>query len=140
MNLQMSMEMWQVCVVCGQSIHDHDRTCAIGILKEAVERIERNFLECSECSLWAVDVNKADFYECRECHAQFTASFLSPCGDATDQATHPRRLLRKKNEDIVAVALLPKKGDGRFGCDKLLDDLRQRRDAAVREAKNRKQG
>ena len=123
MRMSMNLRMVQSCCICEQSVEEHAPDCELGIL----EKLLRNQIsyECPLCHK-SVSLNCLDFYECRDCHAQFSRTPLygEPihCGVKVFLLTE---------SEALSVFVLAEKGKGEFKSDKAIaraeEALRQKR-------------
>lgn len=106
------------CPNCTGTIDEHDRGCPRGFLIGL--RTRQKHLECPTCSAREVGVNKDDYYECRSCGTQYTASGHGAPDDAE------RKVLIDGGVPIP-VLVIPHKGQGNFPLDdaiaKAVEDL-----------------
>jgi hypothetical protein len=79
---------------------------------------KRIILSCPRCSKTAIEINTSDFFECRKCHTQYSAS-ITP-GHITATLPHTR-LIDWDRDDVVPVAILPERGEGKFRFDRMID-------------------
>lgn len=130
MNLGMNlgMNLYCLCTICGESIEDHAPSCPELRCKELADRMSH--IECPHCYKGTVEVNRGDYYECRKCHTQFTS------GEAVighDPATLERTALIDYDENrVIPVLILPEKGHGEIRIDILLKEAVKVRNKARR--------
>lgn len=104
------------CGVCGAA-NGHRRGCSVAAMRKLQER--NVFLGCPKCD-GKVGLNKDDYYECRSCHAQ-----LSTSGLVDGEGLEEMILVDHKNDKVITVFVLERKGKGEFPIDQAIDDLRK---------------
>lgn len=112
--------MIQECTLCGQSSANHAANCPVGALERLRE--EQLFIECPKCHKSEVGVNKSDFFECRNCHAQFTSGSYA----GSKLGTGEKVVLDVPGQDMAFCFVLQEKGDGNFPLDKRVEAARKR--------------
>jgi hypothetical protein len=97
-----------ICSICEQDMSDHDRSCPQRAI-EAIYKTEMH-INCPNCHKKnGIALNKNDFFECRDCHSQFSSS---PIGDGKKIF-----LMDKDKDDFIQVINLAEKGEGKFLID-----------------------
>ena len=111
--------------ICGSNSDEHAPGCPQAALKGLV--IRQRHIPCPKCDHLAVDVNAMDYYECRNCHRQFTIADML--------AGNPERLFidDPKKSDICVVVEFPNKGKGDFPLDREISKARAAYEKAVRK-------
>jgi len=105
------------CQVC-RSYDGHTPDCPQVILESLLDRQVR--ISCPVCHSNAVDVNAHDFYECRNCHTQFSRGAYSQ-----HSKSEIVWLDDPNKEDLVTFVVLLDKGDGQFPIDQRIETMRK---------------
>ena len=116
--MNMSMSSGQRIIVrcmCGGTRDNHEPGCPQERLNNLVT--QQRHIRCPKCGHPAVGVNDDDFYECRDCHTQYTIANMFENAER-EFLDDPRA------SDIRAVQVHPLKGTGKFRLDKLIDEAR----------------
>lgn len=129
MGMRMSMGCYQIvqCCYCGQSVSDHADGCPQG----RVEAAQNLFLciECPKCGKYTVEVNDGDFYECRECHTQYTTF-------GYDMSWEQKWLYSRG--EMIKVLVHPNRGSGIFPVDENFRRIREAFELVRRQRKRRR--
>lgn len=126
--MRMEMRQDQECVICKRLIgtEDHAEDCLQRRVEELLER--QFYVRCPECGRGQVGVNALDYFECRACHVQFSASSICAGEDpATLKSTY---LPARDGDDYIRVLVMKTPGEGRFPLDERVEQLAKERDAA----------
>lgn len=118
-----------VCDYCGNSVSAHQQGCPAGAYERAQEAL-RN-IPCPLCKKGYVEVNESDFYECRECHGQFTTALM-------DETWPETRLWDHQANWPIKVLVMPDKGQGKFPVLDNLERVRLQLQLARRRRKKTK--
>ena len=117
------------CSVCG-AYDGHEPDCPKARLEALLE--EQYMIPCPKCNANRVDINSHDYYECRDCHTQFSrAAHHGQEGLEVVYLDDPR------NGDLVPASVLPIKGDGKFHIDQLIEQARKDVQIARRKQRRR---
>lgn len=117
MSLGMSMRQIQRCTACGESVEEHTNDCPHKLIQAVLKR--QRHINCARCYKPTVDVNADDFYECRECHTQYTTSLVG------GEKLRETFLLDYEQNDIINVRVMNEPGRGEFPMDWQLETLSQ---------------
>lgn len=114
----LSFRHMQLCSLCDEDINDHASGCPCRLAEEYARR--RISARCGECR-GTVEINSDDFYECKKCHVQFSASELGN-GDLKEKRVLLVNVWREGSleEDAVTVVKMPELGRARFPVDEAL--------------------
>lgn len=115
MKLSIGIGIQVTCNYCGESMANHASSCPLGKLEDADRR--RRFYGCPCCKAAAVDRNDSDYFECRDCHRQFTRCAL---GDDVGE-----RMYLELDDDFYPVIALPTLGKGIFPSDIFFNNARE---------------
>src|SRR3990172_7183386 len=102
MGMSLSMRQIQECVLCGESVEEHRDDCPQKMLDGLVAM--RRHITCGHCHKPAVGLNRNDFFECRECHTQFTSGILM--GEDLEKTV----LFDYEQNEVINVFVLKEKG------------------------------
>src|SRR3989338_4808574 len=106
MGMNQRIKIAAPCQDCGQT-EGHAEDC----LGQRLERLlpQRHHMKCPACDRQAVDVNDKDWWECRNCHVQFSSSGLV-------DAPNPEMVVLQDNKEdkSFVVYQLTKPGQGIF--------------------------
>lgn len=121
MNLGLHIHI--LCQACGKPWDEHEPECPRGKIIRLMDT-EEIHAKCPLCR-GALAVNTSDFFECRECHAQFCTGY----GGGVDPDEAPQHfLLGGIGQDFGCldgkkVVELPDKGTGEFRLDRAVEAL-----------------
>jgi len=135
LGLGISMTLRLECVCCGQSMDEHTEECPQGRIDKLLDN--RQLARCCKCSGRSrfVEVNQEDFWECRNCHTQYSSSGVC---DGHDPDKLERVILLTTKDEVLDVAVLPTKGSGKFKIDMMLEPLIKLRNKFRRAAARKK--
>lgn len=126
MRLQQRCRQIIECGLCGGNIGDweehHEAHPECPHAKIGKLLAERKQYGCPVCpGRSTVDLNVGDFFECRQCRTQFSASDIVIGGDTG--IAKPAFLI---DADLAAIPVhvMKQKGDGVFRSDQILDSLK----------------
>ena len=119
---QLKLNQVMRCAICDVSDDQHEPSCPQGRI-EALESAKKN-IRCAECGTFAVDVNTSDWFECRECHTQYSRTMPHTVG-----INGEAYLDVPGEDDLIFVYVLDKPGKGEIKVDitigqyqKMIDD------------------
>jgi hydrogenase maturation factor HypF (carbamoyltransferase family) len=99
---------------------------------EYLESLRKHFL-CPKCHEESVDVNNGDYYECRQCHTQYTT------GGYSDE--WERVIIIDMDGDFntgaIAALVMPDKGTGDFQIDSEIAKVREEMERVLKSRKKR---
>jgi hypothetical protein len=104
---------------------DHEPSCPRKGLQDYVS--SRPYYKCPECYRGTVALNKEDYWECRHCRTQFTASEIAG-GENPDEL---KQTFFLGETNFVPVLVMKAKGTGNFADDKVIAHYHAR----IREAR-----
>lgn len=119
MRLELGMFQGIKCRACDGYMHDHEAECPQRKLADFCEESSRREHRCPKCHRGDVALNKADFFECRKCHTQFSTS--PACGEDAETLEHTYLLA----DTAIRVVVMTLKGDGKFMDDAVIAMLRR---------------
>lgn len=94
------------CVICRQSMQEHDADCPQGIM-EALYQVHGP-IQCPKCRKQKVYKNRMDYYECAECKKVFCTGIAA--GYDVDKL--PAVLICPRNGNETMAVVLPEEGTG----------------------------
>ena len=116
-----------VCCYCGGSVCNHADDCPQG----RVEAAQDLFLgaHCPKCNEYSVEINDDDFYECRNCHTQYTTGLYD--------SSWEQKWLWCRGE-MIKVLVHPNQGSGVFPVDENFRQAREAFELVRRQRKRRR--
>ena len=109
------------CPVCG-SKDGHNPGCLQVQLQRLLD--QQKHIQCPECDAMDVGVNNDDFYECRQCHTQYTTGKNYADADAK-KAYLILDMDAPIAQGVATVAILPTKGTGQFRLDQEIEKIQE---------------
>jgi len=103
------------CTICGSN-NGHTTDCPMGRLD--VLHNERRLLPCPTCETDSVEVNKSDWFECRNCNTQFSRSIVV-------DTSNPEKTMLHAPDESFHVYVLKNKGTGDFLIDEQIQSLQE---------------
>lgn len=111
MKMSMGLRQIQLCSICEEDIQNHAESCELGRLEKLVRlQVSHN---CPLCHKRSVSLNRDDFYECCECHTQFSRTPLY--GEPVHCGV---RLHILTEDEALPVHVLAEKGKSNFKFDR----------------------
>lgn len=134
LSLNMGFHQWILCVICDEPMpHDENSKCiAARLEREAKRKIAHR---CPKCRKRTVGVNRADYYECRACHTQYTASPIA--GGEDPDTLESTFIFTGDGENAIQVLVMKTPGSGEFPHDATIKDLVDRVAEARKEARKK---
>ncbi len=130
LEMGMGLEHQMLCIICDEPMPDHKSDCvALRCEEEAERRIEH---KCPACRKWAVGLNDGDYFECRKCNTQFSASMV--CAGEDPDTLEKAFILKRNDEWPIEVLVMKNKGIGKFPHDEKLAQLCKAREEARERA------
>ena len=96
------------CCHCKRE-NGHVDDCPVVKVK-ALEARRSSLSSCPKCTVGSLEVNAGDYFECRNCHTQYSTS---GCIEGDETFT----LADWKRNETIRVQILPHKGEGKFPVD-----------------------
>lgn len=118
MKMSLSLRTIQICAICDQEIHEHLECCELGILERLLNNQVKHNCPQKNCR-GLVEINKDDYWECHDCHTQFSRTILTPNGDQLK-----RTVLLTENE-ALPVLILKDRGRGIFPYQQRIDQANE---------------
>ena len=120
--MKAGMTLLSKCPKCGQS-NGHSSDCVYG----KIERLESKarHIACPNCRKNTVGLNADDFWECRECHTQYTSSPATADSDDCVEKLLVIDLNAPIHQGCQRVLELKTKGEGNFPLDHEIEELRK---------------
>jgi hypothetical protein len=129
MRLELRMFQGIKCRACDGFMHNHEDDCPQLKLEKFCEEKIRYEYRCPKCH-GEVALNRADFFECRKCRAQFATG--PACGEVAE--TLERAYLLNEDTALHVVVMTPK-GCGKFRDDEIIEGLRREVAEAIQRRK-----
>ncbi len=106
------------CPVC-DAVEGHKHDCE----SEKIRTLDllNTRIDCPICSSGKIGINQDDYYECRDCHTQFSSSPLTD-SEQPEKTT----LIDSEKDTIMSVFILEAKGVGRFPLDEAIKKLQKK--------------
>lgn len=130
--LGLSLKIALKCPLCDSDSEEHKPGCLYAELERY--RLTQRYLTCPTCRARKVGVNSSDFYECRDCHTQYSRG-IHPEHDQN------KTLLDDPIEaDMFWVVTLSEKGQGDFPIDKAIERVNAQIQTKLKELGKDKDG
>ncbi len=120
MELRMEQRMIMECSACGRSMTEHAHDCPQGMIELIWNAVKRG--NCPACRKSDVIPNRADYYECRRCHVQYSVGMV--CAGEDPDTLQTRFLDLLGETDLVQVKQMKALGTGDFPVLEKLETLR----------------
>lgn len=133
----------QICTICKRPMtndeghNGHASLCPHFIIAATLRSPKNVRYRCPDChKAEALGINHSDFYECRACHTQFSASLLVPGVD--EPQNEKQVVVLTPNDDAIFVVRMPEKGVDNFPLDKTIEYLDRVRTIAQNRSKRKR--